>query len=176
MVCTGWLPAWVTEVVAACPFLFPLHARHFYTAVTAFGISRALHAMQRLHPAPADAAAGDVRIGRIQRDKIRVAHPRTPRRRPPRDVDMCAGPAPDGGGAALEGRLDRALRGRGLDRGQSHRPPPPPSSSSPLPFALLSSPLLSLSGGRWPRREARGPKRDVDTGVPATQGTGGNRR
>jgi hypothetical protein len=73
MLCTGCMPRWVAEVVEGCSFLFPLEAREFYTAVTAFGVSRALHAMQRLHTTAGDSAAGDVRIGRIQREKIRVS-------------------------------------------------------------------------------------------------------
>ena len=72
MLCTGSLPRWCTSVVEACPFLFPLETREFYTSVTALGISRALHSMQRLNNGSGDRPAGDVRIGRIQREKIRV--------------------------------------------------------------------------------------------------------
>ena len=96
MLCTGSLPAWVGEVVRACPFLFPLEARDFYTSVTALGVSRALHAMQRLQARAADPAAPDVRIGRIQRDKIRVPPPPPPPPLPrPSPLPLPpAGPAP----------------------------------------------------------------------------------
>ncbi len=83
MACTGSLPAWVQGLAEAYPMALPLETRLLYTSLTALGTSRALHALQRLHP-PAPNSAGSAPVARIQRDKIQVT---TPTRAPlPREV------------------------------------------------------------------------------------------
>jgi hypothetical protein len=74
MLCTGSLPSWCADLTENCGFLFPLECREFFTNCTAFGISRALHSMQqRVQGASASDRPTEVRIGRIQREKIRVS-------------------------------------------------------------------------------------------------------
>jgi len=74
MLCTGSLPSWCADLTENCGFLFPLECREFFTNCTAFGISRALHSMQqRVQGATASDRPTEVRIGRIQREKIRVS-------------------------------------------------------------------------------------------------------
>ena len=74
MLCTGSLPSWCADLTETCGFLFPLECREYFTNCTAFGISRALHSMQqRVQRASASDRPTEVRIGRIQREKIRVS-------------------------------------------------------------------------------------------------------
>jgi hypothetical protein len=166
MLCTGCMPRWVGEVVEGCPFLFPLEARELYTAVTAFGVSRALHAMQRLHPNASHSPAGDVRIGRIQREKIRVG----PRERVDGEGSMAmlahchaahcrAAPwrAHSGGGGVRPAR-------HGLQRCTSPWPlQAPPRLCCPLRGGNAA--LRCLVALRGPRRRRRGVARGVHRGV-----------
>jgi len=77
MLCTASLPRWCTELAQGYAFLFPLECREFFTSCTAFGISRALHSMQqRALGASNSDRPTEVRIGRIQREKIRVSRAR----------------------------------------------------------------------------------------------------
>lgn len=77
MLCTGSLPPWCADLAASCRFLFPLECREFFTSCTAFGISRALHSMQqRVQGSSASDRPTEVRIGRIQREKITVSRSR----------------------------------------------------------------------------------------------------
>ena len=74
MLCTGSLPAWCSDLTGKCGFLFPLECREYFNNCTAFGISRALHSMQqRVQGASSSDRPTEVRIGRIQREKIRVS-------------------------------------------------------------------------------------------------------
>ena len=74
MLCTGSLPSWCGDLTAKCGFLFPLECREYFTKCTAFGISRALHSMQqRVQGTSSSDRPTEVRIGRIQREKIRVS-------------------------------------------------------------------------------------------------------
>lgn len=75
--CSGSLPSWCYQLTKACPFLFPFEARRQYFYSTAFGLSRALH---RLQQQPGDnnntAVEREVRVGRLQRQKVRVSRNR----------------------------------------------------------------------------------------------------
>ncbi|CAL5035273.1 unnamed protein product [Urochloa decumbens] len=75
--CSGSLPSWCYQLTKACPFLFPFETRRQYFFSTAFGLSRALH---RLQQQPGDnnntAIEREIRIGRLQRQKVRVSRKR----------------------------------------------------------------------------------------------------
>ncbi|XP_062225273.1 E3 ubiquitin-protein ligase UPL3-like isoform X2 [Phragmites australis] len=75
--CSGSLPSWCYQLTKACPFLFPFETRRQYFYSTAFGLSRALH---RLQQQPGDnnnnASEREVRVGRLQRQKVRVSRSR----------------------------------------------------------------------------------------------------
>ncbi|WVZ84708.1 hypothetical protein U9M48_031703 [Paspalum notatum var. saurae] len=75
--CSGSLPSWCYQLTKACPFLFPFETRRQYFYSTAFGLSRALH---RLQQQPADnnntAIEREIRVGRLQRQKVRVSRNR----------------------------------------------------------------------------------------------------
>ncbi|CAN6227486.1 unnamed protein product [Urochloa humidicola] len=75
--CSGSLPSWCYQLTKACPFLFPFETRRQYFYSTAFGLSRALH---RLQQQPGDnnntAIEREIRIGRLQRQKVRVSRNR----------------------------------------------------------------------------------------------------
>ncbi|KAJ1270393.1 hypothetical protein BS78_06G049000 [Paspalum vaginatum] len=75
--CSGSLPSWCYQLTRACPFLFPFETRRQYFYSTAFGLSRALH---RLQQQPTDsnntAIEREVRVGRLQRQKVRVSRNR----------------------------------------------------------------------------------------------------
>ncbi|CAN6242342.1 unnamed protein product [Urochloa humidicola] len=74
---SGSLPSWCYQLTKACPFLFPFETRRQYFYSTAFGLSRALH---RLQQQPGDnsntAIEREFRIGRLQRQKVRVSRNR----------------------------------------------------------------------------------------------------
>mmetsp|Transcript_36383 Transcript_36383/g.82056 ORF Transcript_36383/g.82056 Transcript_36383/m.82056 type:complete len:1588 (-) Transcript_36383:29-4792(-) len=77
MLCTSSLPSWCSELAENCGFLFPLECREFFTSCTAFGISRALHSLQhRVQGSSSSDRPSEVRISRIQREKIRVSRAR----------------------------------------------------------------------------------------------------
>ncbi|XP_047332949.1 E3 ubiquitin-protein ligase UPL3-like [Impatiens glandulifera] len=75
--CSGSLPAWCSQLTKSCPFLFPFETRRQYFYSTAFGLSRALH---RLQQQGADGHGSsnerEVRVGRLQRQKVRVSRNR----------------------------------------------------------------------------------------------------
>jgi E3 ubiquitin-protein ligase TRIP12 len=75
--CSGSLPSWCYQLTRACPFLFPFETRRQYLYSTAFGLSRALH---RLQQQPGDnnnaVSEREVRVGRLQRQKVRVSRNR----------------------------------------------------------------------------------------------------
>lgn len=81
-ICGGGLPAWCRQLVTSCKFLFPFEVRRRYFYCTAFGLGRALQHMQALQSAeggPAGAIDRDgreLRIGRLQRQKVRVSRKR----------------------------------------------------------------------------------------------------
>uniref|UniRef100_A0A453AFU1 HECT domain-containing protein n=2 Tax=Aegilops tauschii subsp. strangulata TaxID=200361 RepID=A0A453AFU1_AEGTS len=75
--CSGSLPSWCYQMTKACPFLFPFETRrqHFYS--TAFGLSRALNRLQQQQgDNNSSATEREVRIGRLQRQKVRVSRNR----------------------------------------------------------------------------------------------------
>ncbi|KAG0572814.1 hypothetical protein KC19_VG127600 [Ceratodon purpureus] len=77
--CSGGLPSWCGQLTLACPFLFPFETRRQYFHSTAFGLSRAL---QRLQAQQSSEGTGGVteyrelRVGRLQRQKVRVTRQR----------------------------------------------------------------------------------------------------
>lgn len=76
--CSGSLPSWCYQMTKACPFLFPFETRRQYFYSTAFGVSRALHRLQQQHSADNQSSASEreVRVGRLQRQKVRVSRNR----------------------------------------------------------------------------------------------------
>ncbi|XP_034605412.1 E3 ubiquitin-protein ligase UPL3 isoform X1 [Setaria viridis] len=75
--CSGSLPSWCYQLTKACPFLFPFETRRQYFYSTAFGLSRALHRLQQ-HPGDNNNTAieREIRVGRLQRQKVRVSRNR----------------------------------------------------------------------------------------------------
>lgn len=72
--CAGSLPTWCTFLAERCPFLMPFEYRLQVFTATALGIARALHALQQtLEPTSPDSQGDHFRVGRIQRQKVRVS-------------------------------------------------------------------------------------------------------
>ncbi|XP_058090942.1 E3 ubiquitin-protein ligase UPL3-like isoform X2 [Magnolia sinica] len=76
--CSGSLPSWCYQLTKACPFLFPFETRRQYFYSTAFGLSRALHRLQQQQGADTHNSTNEreVRVGRLQRQKVRVSRNR----------------------------------------------------------------------------------------------------
>ncbi|CAN6481260.1 unnamed protein product [Victoria cruziana] len=76
--CSGSLPSWCYQLTKACPFLFPFETRRQYFYSTAFGLSRALHRLQQQQSADNHGSSNEreVRVGRLQRQKVRVSRNR----------------------------------------------------------------------------------------------------
>ncbi|KAL9141695.1 hypothetical protein ABFS82_14G121300 [Erythranthe guttata] len=76
--CSGALPSWCYQLTKACPFLFPFETRRQYFYSTAFGLSRALNRLQQQQGADGHGSLGEreVRVGRLQRQKVRVSRNR----------------------------------------------------------------------------------------------------
>uniref|UniRef100_A0A0D6QT53 HECT-type E3 ubiquitin transferase n=1 Tax=Araucaria cunninghamii TaxID=56994 RepID=A0A0D6QT53_ARACU len=76
--CSGSLPSWCHQLTKACPFLFPFETRRQYFHSTAFGLSRALQRLQQQHTAdnPSLTNEREIRVGRLQRQKVRVSRSR----------------------------------------------------------------------------------------------------
>ncbi|XP_058098923.1 E3 ubiquitin-protein ligase UPL3-like isoform X2 [Magnolia sinica] len=76
--CSGSLPSWCYQLTKACPFLFPFETRRQYFYSTAFGLSRALHRLQQQQGADNQSSANEreIRVGRLQRQKVRVSRNR----------------------------------------------------------------------------------------------------
>ncbi|PIN04854.1 putative ubiquitin fusion degradation protein [Handroanthus impetiginosus] len=76
--CSGALPSWCYQLTKACPFLFPFETRRQYFYSTAFGLSRALYRLQQQQGADGHGSASEreVRVGRLQRQKVRVSRNR----------------------------------------------------------------------------------------------------
>jgi E3 ubiquitin-protein ligase TRIP12 len=76
--CSGGLPAWCHQLTQACPFLFPFETRRQYFHSTAFGLSRALQRLQQQQSVDGRAAHNEreLRVGRLQRQKVRVSRSR----------------------------------------------------------------------------------------------------
>lgn len=77
-VCGGTLPSWCYQLTKACPFLFPFETRRQYFYSTAFGLSRALNWLQQQQGADGQGSTSEreVRLGRLQRQKVRVSRNR----------------------------------------------------------------------------------------------------
>ncbi|KAF3515350.1 hypothetical protein F2Q69_00008514 [Brassica cretica] len=76
--CSGSLPSWCYQLTTACPFLFPFQTRRQYFYSTAFGLSRALNRLQQQQGADGSGSTNEreMRIGRLQRQKVRVSRNR----------------------------------------------------------------------------------------------------
>lgn len=76
--CSGSLPSWCYQLTKACPFLFPFETRRQYFYSTAFGLSRALNRLQQQQGADGHGSGNEreMRIGRLQRQKVRVSRNR----------------------------------------------------------------------------------------------------
>ncbi|CAL5377006.1 unnamed protein product [Camellia sinensis] len=76
--CSGSLPSWCYQLTKACPFLFPFETRRQYFYSTAFGLSRALYRLQQQQGADGQGSTSEreVRVGRLQRQKVRVSRNR----------------------------------------------------------------------------------------------------
>ncbi|XP_074275667.1 E3 ubiquitin-protein ligase UPL3-like [Silene latifolia] len=75
--CSGSLPSWCYQLTKACPFLFPFETRRQFFYSTAFGLSRALHRLQQQQGADGQGMnEREVRVGRLQRQKVRVSRNR----------------------------------------------------------------------------------------------------
>nr|GMD09795.1 E3 ubiquitin-protein ligase UPL3 [Ipomoea batatas] len=76
--CSGSLPSWCYLLTKACPFLFPFETRRQYFYSTAFGLSRALYRLQQQQGAEGTGLTNEreVRLGRLQRQKVRVSRNR----------------------------------------------------------------------------------------------------
>jgi E3 ubiquitin-protein ligase TRIP12 len=81
-ICGGALPPWCGALAARARFLFPFDVRRRYFYCTSFGLPRALHYLQQAHAqehgpggAP-DRDTGGLRMGRVQRQKVRISRRR----------------------------------------------------------------------------------------------------
>ncbi|XP_011088600.1 E3 ubiquitin-protein ligase UPL3 [Sesamum indicum] len=76
--CSGSLPSWCYQLTKACPFLFPFETRRQYFYSTAFGLSRALYRLHQQQGADGHGSTSEreVRVGRLQRQKVRVSRNR----------------------------------------------------------------------------------------------------
>ncbi|KAL5706451.1 HECT-type E3 ubiquitin transferase [Ranunculus cassubicifolius] len=76
--CSGSLPSWCYQLTKACFFLFPFETRRQYFYSTAFGLSRALHRLHQQQGADGHGSSNEreVRVGRLQRQKVRVSRNR----------------------------------------------------------------------------------------------------
>ncbi|KAK4340470.1 hypothetical protein RND71_041932 [Anisodus tanguticus] len=76
--CSGSLPSWCCQLTRSCPFLFPFETRRQYFYSTAFGLSRALYRLQQQQGADGNGSTNEreVRVGRLQRQKVRVSRNR----------------------------------------------------------------------------------------------------
>ncbi|KAF9622824.1 hypothetical protein IFM89_034059 [Coptis chinensis] len=76
--CSGSLPSWCYQLTKSCFFLFPFETRRQYFYSTAFGLSRALHRLHQQQGADGHGSANEreVRVGRLQRQKVRVSRNR----------------------------------------------------------------------------------------------------
>jgi len=71
---SGGLPSWCNQLTKACPFLFPFETRRQYFYSASFGLSRALQRLQQQQSAENSNLNNnlEVRVGRVQRQKVRV--------------------------------------------------------------------------------------------------------
>ncbi|CAO2815602.1 unnamed protein product [Amaranthus hypochondriacus] len=74
--CSGSLPSWCYQLTKACPFLFPFETRRQFFYSTAFGLSRALYRLQQQQGDSQGHNEREVRVGRLQRQKVRVSRNR----------------------------------------------------------------------------------------------------
>jgi len=76
--CGGAFPEWCKQLLNNCSFLFPFDCKRLFFYSTSFGIARALSTLQqrqdliRQTNTSSNNERGDVRVGRIQRQKVRI--------------------------------------------------------------------------------------------------------
>eukprot|EP01133_Synstelium_polycarpum_P007971 gene7971-9365_t len=72
--CSGALPDWSKQLLTYCPFLFPFECKRLFFFSTSFGIARALSTLQQRQDLirQTNDNRGEVRVGRIQRQKVRI--------------------------------------------------------------------------------------------------------
>ncbi|KAK9826455.1 hypothetical protein WJX81_000175 [Elliptochloris bilobata] len=81
-ICGASLPPWCGQLVTSCSFLFPFELRRRYFYCSAFGLARALQHLQQQQAAegavasPLDSHARELRVGRLQRQKVRISRRR----------------------------------------------------------------------------------------------------
>lgn len=80
-ICSGSLPDWCSTLITEARFLFPFEIRRRYFYCTALGLPRALLYLQQVHAAEHPEASADrdtagLRIGRVQRQKVRISRKR----------------------------------------------------------------------------------------------------
>uniref|UniRef100_A0A7S3VMY1 HECT-type E3 ubiquitin transferase n=1 Tax=Dunaliella tertiolecta TaxID=3047 RepID=A0A7S3VMY1_DUNTE len=81
-ICGGGLPQWCHQLVFGSRHLFPFEVRRRYFYSTAFGLGRTLQHMHALHAAElgggaaSEREAREPRVGRLQRQKVRVSRKR----------------------------------------------------------------------------------------------------
>uniref|UniRef100_A0A7S2F376 HECT domain-containing protein n=1 Tax=Pycnococcus provasolii TaxID=41880 RepID=A0A7S2F376_9CHLO len=79
VVCTGGLPLWCRRLVCEHSYLFPFALRRQYFQLTSLGISRALNLLQEQQDTAGERSMGggrDLRVGRVQRQKVRIGRER----------------------------------------------------------------------------------------------------
>eukprot|EP01113_Clastostelium_recurvatum_P006997 TRINITY_DN1321_c0_g1_i2.p1 TRINITY_DN1321_c0_g1~~TRINITY_DN1321_c0_g1_i2.p1 ORF type:complete len:1980 (+),score=516.89 TRINITY_DN1321_c0_g1_i2:142-6081(+) len=75
--CGGALPDWCKTLTSTCGFLFPFECRRLYFCSTSFGIARALQTFQqRADSVRMTNDKSEFRVGRIQRQKVRISRSR----------------------------------------------------------------------------------------------------
>ncbi|GAM27040.1 hypothetical protein SAMD00019534_102150 [Acytostelium subglobosum LB1] len=79
--CGGALPDWCKQLLTYCPFLFPFECKRLFFYSTSFGIARALSTLQQRQDLIRQTSEssrngnnnpGEVRVGRIPRQKVRI--------------------------------------------------------------------------------------------------------
>lgn len=80
-ICGGALPSWCNVLTTNARFLFPFEVRRRFFYCTALGLPRALLYLQQTHAAEhpensADRDTGGLRVGRVQRQKVRISRRR----------------------------------------------------------------------------------------------------
>eukprot|EP01119_Soliformovum_irregulare_P017715 TRINITY_DN5305_c3_g1_i1.p1 TRINITY_DN5305_c3_g1~~TRINITY_DN5305_c3_g1_i1.p1 ORF type:complete len:1262 (+),score=491.54 TRINITY_DN5305_c3_g1_i1:429-3788(+) len=71
--CSGSVPPWSRAIVDFAPFLLPFECRRLFFCCSSFGIARALQSVQTHIMGPSGNRSHDLRLGRIQRQKVRVS-------------------------------------------------------------------------------------------------------
>ena len=79
-ICGSSLPPWTHALATSCKFLFPFDLRRRFFYCTSFGLARALQHLQQQQaaeggaPPPASRDSRELRVGRLQRQKVMPAY------------------------------------------------------------------------------------------------------